>query len=287
MFGYVFIDQPEMKIKDYAFFKCYYCGLCKALKREYSETARLLLNYDCAFLYVLAAAMDKTPAAVKKERCFSSPVKKKFYVSDAGAEYAAAVNVMLAVKKYGDDVRDDKSPLSWTLTHVYGRAYRRARERFPETARNIEEGLRALYSLEAAGTEDVDRVAHEFAQLLAAIFAGIGGGQERILKAMGYNIGRWIYLIDAYHDLEKDAKKGSYNPYLAKYGRQRALEKEKYIREDAEFSLNVTMEQGIRAYDLLGVEKNKAILDNIMYLGLQRKTKNILYGDGKETNGSL
>ena len=287
IFGYVFIDKPEMKIKDFAIFKCYYCGLCKTLKREYSEVSRLILNYDCAFLYVLAAALDESQPQMKKERCISSPVKKKFYAVDAGAEYAAAANVMLAVKKYDDDLRDDRSPLSWTLTHVYGHAYQKAKGRYPKMAEGIERGLKALYQLEAQRTDNVDAAAHEFANILGEIFAGLDQRQERSLRSMGYHIGRWIYLIDAYHDIERDLRKGQYNPYVERYGRDKARNKRKYIRDDVEFSLNVTMERGIQAYDLLDVEKNKAILDNIMYQGLLTKTKNILDGDGKETDGSI
>lgn len=287
MFGYVFIDKPEMKIKDYAVFKCYYCGLCKALKREYDQMSRLVLNYDCAFLYVLAASLDESPAKWVKERCVSSPIKPKYYALDAGAEYAAAVNVMLAVQKYGDDIRDEKKPLSWTLARLYAGAYKKAKARFPKVAASIEQGLKALYALESQGTEDMDLVAHQFAQLLGDIFAGIGGGQERILKNMGYNIGRWIYLIDAYDDIEKDLKAGGYNPYIAKYGREKAADKKKYIQEEAAFSLNVTISQGIQAYDLLRIEKNKAILDNIMYHGLAFRTKNILDGNRKKIDGSI
>ena len=34
VFGYVRPCRPELKIKDDAFFKAYYCGVCKALGRR-------------------------------------------------------------------------------------------------------------------------------------------------------------------------------------------------------------------------------------------------------------
>ena len=46
--------------------------------------------------------------------------------------------------------------------------------------------------------------------------------QEKVLGHLGYNLGRWIYLADAYHDRQRDARKGAYNPFLCRYGKDAA-----------------------------------------------------------------
>ena len=43
-------------------------------------------------------------------------------------------------------------------------------------------------------------------------------GQRRILSRMGYLLGRWIYMMDAFDDLESDLKRGNYNPLIGRYG---------------------------------------------------------------------
>ncbi len=48
--------------------------------------------------------------------------------------------------------------------------------------------------------------------------------KKRILAWLGYNTGRWIYIIDAYNDLEKDVKKNDYNTFKAKYEDKNAQE---------------------------------------------------------------
>ena len=40
----------------------------------------------------------------------------------------------------------------------------------------------------------------------------------------------------------------------------------------------------LKAYDLIQFKKNKEIIDNVVYLGLRRKTEEILKGKGNTTS---
>lgn len=42
--------------------------------------------------------------------------------------------------------------------------------------------------------------------------------RRRVLEQMLYHLGRWVYLIDAADDLQKDAVSGNYNPVALRYG---------------------------------------------------------------------
>ena len=46
MFGYVVINKPELKIKDFDKYQEYYCGLCQSLKQNHGQRGQLTLNYD-------------------------------------------------------------------------------------------------------------------------------------------------------------------------------------------------------------------------------------------------
>jgi len=105
LFGYIAIDKPEMKLKEFETFRAYYCGLCRELGESYGQPVRFALSYDCAFLYVLAAAAADSRPAYAKKRCAASPFRKKPYAMDQGAAYAAAVNVLLAVGSLRDHGR--------------------------------------------------------------------------------------------------------------------------------------------------------------------------------------
>jgi hypothetical protein len=77
-----------------------------------------------------------------------------------------------------------------------------------------------------------------------------------------------VYLIDAWDDREKDQKSGSYNPFLLT-----GME-----REQAEFLLNITLNEAKKAYDLLTLKTENGVLDNIMTLGLVHTQERVLSG---------
>lgn len=58
MFGYVMIDKPELKVKEFYRYKAYYCGLCRELKEEYGFRGRMTLTYDMTFLVMFLTSPD-------------------------------------------------------------------------------------------------------------------------------------------------------------------------------------------------------------------------------------
>ena len=286
MFGYVQPYKPELKIKEYDAFRGYYCGLCKAIRDKYTHAARFMLNYDCAVLSLLIASMCDDMPQVCRERCIASPLKKKTIVHAPAADYAATVNVLLGCGKILDTVRDERKLSARILLMMYRRVYRRARKDCPELAAAFDERLDNLHGLEAAGCASIDAVASEFAHMLAAVFAsapGIDDAQKKPLWHFGYNLGRWIYIADAVDDIERDHKTGAYNVFLQD-GAGDIKERKNEIQDEAAFNLKISLAEACKAYELLAIKHDKALLDNIMYMGLAKKTEDILKG---ETNGSV
>lgn len=52
---------------------------------------------------------------------------------------------------------------------------------------------------------------------MAEIFAYRHDEWESSLRKIGFFLGKFIYLMDAYDDVEKDIKSGSYNPFRKAY----------------------------------------------------------------------
>lgn len=83
---------------------------------------------------------------------------------------------------------------------------------------------------------------------------------------MGYNIGRWIYIIDAFDDLKKDFKKKKYNPFL---NRINDIDNDlPILAKELEITLTYTLSNIAAAYDILTVRQNDAIIRNVLYSGL-------------------
>ena len=279
MFGYIVPDKPELKVKELDAFKGYYCGLCKQLKKSYTFFSRLFLNYDCAFLSLILDSVSEEAPQCRREACAFSPFHKKCITWAGTAPYAAAINVMLAKNSIRDHIRDEKKVYLLPAEMMLARGYRRAKKDYPEAAESIMHALDKLETLEKVGERDIDRVSDVFAVMLSELVTAGTDTAKIAFKHLGYHVGRWLYLIDAYDDLEKDIKHRAYNPliYRFDYHKDENLSAfRKRIDEDIRFNLYYSLSEAANAFELIDFKKNRALLENIIYLGLKKRTEQVL-----------
>ena len=264
MFGYVTVYKEELKIKEYNTYRSFYCGLCKQLKTEYGFSSRLILNYDSVFLALLLSSVLEEDAECVPERCIVHPVNKRPVRKPSGClSYSAGVMLILALLKLSDNIKDDKSIKDLGASFLLLKARFRVKKKYGDLYKECKKHIDALSKLEKENCENPDATAHEFASILEKLFVPdfiTDETQKRILSHLGYSLGRFIYLLDAYEDFEEDKKRKRYNPYLAKGMRP---EKKAFVD-----SLTFTLSSFASSFELLNIKQNKEILDNIIYLGL-------------------
>lgn len=286
MFGYVTICKNTLSDAGYDTFKAYYCGLCKTMGKRCSQGTRMGLSYDITFLALVLSSVSDKDASIKDGKCLIHPFKKCGYIeSDDATDYSADMGVILMYLKLLDDWHDERSIKSLFSMIFFYRGAKKARKRHSEVYGKISECLKRLSYLEKNGCAEIDETADCFAKILEVLFTPSfieDEKQKRILAWLGYNIGRWIYIIDAYNDLEKDIKSGSYNTFACKYKGKSLEEIKNEARETVNLSLLLTLENAASAYDLLTVHKNKEVLDNIVYTALKNKQNTIL-GENNES----
>ena len=271
MFGYITPLKGELKVYEFELYNAYYCGLCKALGREYTFVSSAWVSYDCAFLYLLADSLASGENKTAPCACLLHPVEKRLQVVTKSASYPAAVNILLAYYKLKDDIEDGKKAEAAALPLIYP-AYKKACAAYPLAAGSIDMMSRALGDIEKRGSSNVDEPAGAFGVMLGKIFEYLDAKHWEDLYDLGYNLGRWLYIIDAVDDLRKDQKSKNYNVFLKKHN---GIADNK-IYGEAEFNLYFSLARAAEAYGRLPVQKNKEILDNIFYLGLKQKTQSVL-----------
>lgn len=278
MFGYVKIYKDELKVKEYNVFRSYYCGLCKTLKDEYGFSSRLGLNYDSVFLALILSSVTNAKFHCRAERCIANPFKKKAVAEkNECLSYSAGVMVILALLKLEDDIHDEHSIKSFFVYFMMWRAKRRVMKNYRELYQKSKKYITALSQLEAERCSSPDKLAHEFASLMQLLFTPEFIKEEdtrRILGHIGYMLGRFIYILDAYEDMEKDKKKKCFNVFLTG---SKPPDKE-VLRN----SLTFTLSSISNGYELLNLKVNKPILDNIIYLGLSNILNNVLDHKGEK-----
>ncbi len=277
MFGYVKVNKDELRVREYNVYKSYYCGLCKALKCEYGYFSRFVLNYDSVFLALLLSSVTQDNYDCKNEICIAHPTKKTpIMKKNKSLSYSAAAMVILALLKLEDDIQDEKSPKAFFTYLLLFNAKRRVKRNYKNLFDDCREQINKLSILEKNNCSDLDKLSDCFANLLKLLFVPDFITDEkdaRILAHIGYMLGRFIYIIDAFEDIEKDKKKKAFNPFL--------LSQNEPDKDELFNLLTFDLSSIANAYELLDLKINKPILDNIIYLGLSGVLDKIVKGEIK------
>ena len=212
MFGYVTICEPELKVKDLRKYKAYYCGLCHILKEKYGISGQMTLTYDKTFAIILLTSLYESQTCTEVHRCKVHPIKKQQMLQNEITEYAADMNVLLAWYHLEDDWRDEKKVSAFLAKGALKRKAKRIIAKYPRQSQAIETSLKELAACEKENSTDLDRTAGCFGRLMEELFVWQEDMWEKSLRRMGFFLGKFIYIMDAYEDLEEDLKKGCYNP---------------------------------------------------------------------------
>ena len=270
MFGYISPLQGELKLNELAVYRAYYCGVCKEISRKLGQAARFTLSYDCTFIAILLESICLNENNTKMERCPRHPIKKRPVAqSSENLSFVANLNLLLAWYKMKDDWNDEKNLLCLSASGLLKGAADKANHESAALGQSILNGINELSKLEKSNCMDLDAPADAFARMMlqALKTAPYKSANDKIVvPRLAYHIGRWLYIIDAWDDREKDMKNGSYNVLSAcNAGKDRA-----------EFLLNCSMNEAIDAYGLLDIKCNEGLLNNIIYDGCRKKAEDIL-----------
>ncbi|QXE19574.1 DUF5685 family protein [Clostridium sp. 001] len=276
MFGYVTPYKMELKIKDYEKFKAYYCGLCRSIKCNIGNVPRVSLNYDMTFLALLLDSLETGEQTYVKKRCILHPLQKKIILKDNDSlKYAAFCNIYLSYFKLLDDVVDDHSFKSKVLSVCLKTYFNKANENHKKVFIHIKGNLSKLYELEKkTNNKSIDMIAHPFAHLTGLILSSFK--YEKIKEELyffGYNLGKWIYIIDALDDLHDDMSKGKFN-VINKCFNVENLNYERFSKEietRIDFILGTCAAQCMNTFEKLPIKKNEELLHNILQYGLLDK----------------
>lgn len=261
MFGYVVMNKPEIRFKDFDLYRSFYCGLCRELREKYGISGQITLTYDMTFVVVLLSALYEPPTQKGTTRCVIHPVCRQPVRKNAATEYGADMNVLLTYYKCMDDWEDEKKFAALGYGKILQRKNNRLSLRYPEKAEKIRKLLEKLSQMEKAGETDIDKMSGCFGQIMEEIFAWKKDVWEDSLRRMGFYLGKFIYILDAYDDVEKDVKNGNYNPFAEKYIM-------KGFDEQVRQLLIMMMAQTCREFEKLPIIEYTDILRNILYSGV-------------------
>lgn len=250
-----------MKFKEFDVYHSYYCGLCRALKERYGTLGQISLTYDMTFLVMLLSSLYEPAIQEKMTGCIAHPFEKHLFRRNVYSDYSADMNVLFTYYKCRDDWQDDHKALKLGYGSLLKGAYRKIQSDYSDKVKRIDSLMRELSQEERRQNEDIDRMAGLFGEIMGEIFAVKNDEWEENLRTLGCFLGKYIYLLDAYEDIEEDIKRNRYNPLKKRY-------ENPDFDEEIKMILTMMMAGCCREFEKLPVIENVEILRNILYSGV-------------------
>lgn len=277
MFGYLDIEKDKLEDGQRGLWQTFMCGLCVSTKTAYGNFPRAFISNDINFFNVLFHSVTQTDVEIENKTCFSHPIKKRpILKTTCLTDELATANVLLTYWNVYDDVIDDNSLAKKTALRTLAKSYKKANAQLPQMDEMLADMYADLQTMEKSGETSVDKVAHSFASL-SQKFASIvlKDNASSNIETLCYNLGKWIYLIDALDDVEKDLKKGSYNVFTSCYNFNSVKDVAAKL-EEIQFIMYASLNRIAQSYNDLNLSKYTCVLNNVLYDSIRDKTKQIL-----------
>lgn len=262
LFGYIIPNLPALDDAQKGRFRAVYCGLCRTLKRRHGLSGASTLSYDLTFMALLLTALYEPSEEQGEERCVTHPFKRHSYAVSEPFEYAADMNVALAYHKCLDNWLDDHSAVSLAESRLLKRSYSRVARQYPEKCAAIERWLDEIHQLERAQSLDLDAPVNSTGRMLGELFCYRENDfWTDSLRIIGDGLGRFIYFMDAYDDLPRDIRRGSFNPL-------------KSLRDRADFeafckdAMTMMVADCTQEFERLPIVQDADLLRNVLYSGV-------------------
>lgn len=267
MFGYINVNQPELKIREYTRYRGFYCGLCRSLYNNYGISSRLSLSYDTTFLVMLLTSLYEPETEEKVVRCPAHPIHKHLELRNKFSDYGADMNLLCTWYTAEDNILDAgtiKEKLTGnSLSVLYRSSFKKLKLKYPGKIARMETWLKELHQLESENCTDLDKMSGLTGHIISEIFTPKQDEWTSTLQAIGFYLGKFIYLMDAWEDIEKDKEAGTYNPLLPLYNRE-----DSRFDETCRSYMTMIMADCASHFERLPLIEDAEILRNIIYSGI-------------------
>ena len=261
MFGYIIVNKAEMKFKEFDVYHSYYCGLCRKLKEKYGATGQLSLSYDMTFLLMLLSGLYEPETERSSCKCIAHPFEQHPTRINIFTDYMADMNVLFTYYKCRDDWEDEKKVLKLLYGKMLEGKTKKAREMYLDKFRKIDMLMHEMSEAEKSGKADIDTMAGLFGQIMVKIVICKEDEWTENLSRFAFYLGKFIYLMDAYEDIETDIRKGTFNPLKKIYNNPD-------FEEECRTILTMMMSECCKEFEQLPILENVEILRNILYSGV-------------------
>lgn len=267
MLGVMTVRKDELKFREFDRYRGFYCGLCRAIGRRCGAACRMALSFEMTFAAMLLTSLYESETAEGRRRCALHPVQKRLMLENEAIDYCADLSAMISYYDLRDGWEDERRADQLAASALIAKGARRANQAHPRQRDAVFAYVAGLHEVERANDPNLDSAANLTGELLSELLVMREDVYERDLRELGFYLGKFIYLCDCYEDIERDRKKGSYNPLIARSGATG-------FAEDCEHMLSDMMARATMAFERLPILQDAEIMRNILYSGIWLRFEN-------------
>ena len=276
MFGYLDVQKDTLNDGQRGLWQTFMCGLCFSTKKLVGNIPRMTITNDINCFNILFHSILDVDVNIEHKNCFSSPFKKRTVIEMTEiTDKLSLANVLLTYWNIHDDVVDgDKGKK--LIESVYKKYHKKAQPQVQALDDIIAKRYNQLRELEKGDCDSIDIVSDSFA-MLSLDFCNfvLGEKSSDYAQTLCYNLGKWIYLIDALDDAQKDLKRGNYNPFVKCYKAQSMADLSTH-KDEIQFVMYTALNRIAQSFNDLNLTKYTCLLKNIFFQSIRNKTKDIL-----------
>lgn len=261
MLGVMTVRKEELKIREFDRYRAFYCGLCRSIGKRCGAVCRLALSFEMTFLALLHTALYECETLEERRRCPLHPVHRRPMLGNEAIDYCADLSALVSYYDLRDGWEDERRIDRLAESELLKRAAAKAGERLPRQKQAVLRYVNALHEIERRNDSNLDAAANLTGEMLAELFVMKEDMYARDLRELGFYLGKFIYLCDAFEDIERDEKKSNYNPLLTR-------RMNPSFEADCEQMLSDMMARAAQAFERLPILQDAEILRNILYSGV-------------------
>ena len=231
---------------------------------RHGNVGQLTLTYDMTFAVILLTSLYEVKGLTSSHRCKTHPVKKQWMIQNEITEYCADMNVLLAYYHMIDNWQDEKKVSGLLASKTLHGKAKKIEKKYKRQSQVIRRELKKLAEYEKENCQNIDLPAGCFGRLMEELLVYKEDMWEPTLRKVGFFLGKFIYIMDAYDDLQKDMKEKCYNPL-------KTLRFEENFEEKCYQMLQMMIAECSTAFEQLPCLVDVEILRNILYAGVWAK----------------
>ena len=162
---------------------------------------------------------------------------------------------------------------------IFEKDYERIKEAYPRQVAAVEHYMKRQEEEESKKETNLDVLAGLTGEMLGEIFVWKEDIWSDELRCLGFYMGKYIYIMDAYEDRKSDEKKKAFNPLIL-------LERQNTSNYETLCKLLLTsmMSECAKSFERLPILLHADILRNILYSGVWSKYEYIQLKEKKKEN---